>query len=61
MKKNRFMMRKMGESELYVHGNCLFAGSGFREERTDIWKIYGDVTKAILKEHKDQQGISICY
>lgn len=47
--KNRFMMRKW--NELYVAWRLLFAGSGFKRRRTDIWKIW-NVTKAILKEHR---------
>ena len=44
--KNRFMMKKW--NELYVAWRLLFAGSGFKRRRTDIWKIW-NVTKAVLK------------
>ena len=40
------MMKKW--NELYVAWRLLFAGSGFKRRRTDIWKIW-NVTKAVLK------------
>lgn len=38
-------------NELYVAWRLLFAGSGFKRRRTDIWKIW-NVTKQFLKEHR---------
>ncbi len=45
---------------LYVAWRLLFAGSGFKRRKTDIWKIW-NVAKTVPEENTDQQGISICY